>query len=176
MWSTANARAAPHAGAQVVARGETAAGTSYTIRAKKGDGRFCRASITVTEIAPDGHFESAQCFSGFVGGEISMTCPGNRVAIEAIAPAITRRMRVRLADGSTLSSRVAKVPARDGGPFAVYFQAFRASTASPVTLTELDARGHIVGRMHNLGRHSSCKGGSGSGATSEEQISTSPHS
>ena len=97
-----------------------------------------------------------------------MRCPGDRVAIEAIVSAPIRKIRVRLADGHTLSSRVVRIPTRDGGPLGVYFQAVPASGARPVSLIELDAHARKLGRTHNLQSHSSCK----SGATSEERSST----
>ncbi|HEY7935481.1 MAG TPA: hypothetical protein VID48_16790 [Solirubrobacteraceae bacterium] len=147
---------APHLRAEILARGTTAAGTSYTVAAEKGNGPFCRARITITEIAPDGQFEAGSCFTGFHAEELSMTCPGDRVAIEAIVPAITRKIRVRLTDGRTLSSRVAEIPARDGGPLGVYFRAVPASGAWPVSLIELDAHGRRLGRVHKLRSHSSC--------------------
>jgi hypothetical protein len=163
---------ARNARSEILARGTTAAGTRFTVAAEKGDEPLCRARIAITENAPDGQFESASCFSGSIAGEFSMGCPGNRVAIEAIVPASTRKIRLRLADGRTLSSRVTRIPARDGGPLGVYFQAVPASGSWPVSLIELDAHGRKLGRTHNIQSHSSCK----SGATSEEQSSTNPQS
>jgi hypothetical protein len=157
---------------EILAHGTTAAGTSYTVAAEKGSGRFCRARIMITEDAPDGQFGSASCFTGSSAEELSMTCPGDRVAIEAIVPAVTRKIRLRLADGRTLSSRVTRIPARDGGPLGVYFQAVPASEPWPVSLIELDAHGRKLGRTHNVQSHSSCK----SGSPSEESVSTSPQS
>jgi hypothetical protein len=159
---------AHYARSEVLARGMTAAGTSYTVAAEKGSEQFCRASIAITEHAPDGQFESSSCFTGSSAEELSMTCPGDRVAIEAIVPAVARKIRLRLADGRTLTSRVTLIPARDGGPLGVYFQAVPASEPWPVSLIELDAHGRKLGRTHNVQSHSSCK----SGATSEEQSST----
>ncbi|HEY1451473.1 MAG TPA: hypothetical protein VGF47_11030 [Solirubrobacteraceae bacterium] len=173
--SSAAALSGPHRQPEIVARGITTAGTSYTVTAKKGDERSCRARIVIAEIAPDGRFESGSCFTGFLAEEISMTCPGDRVAIEATVPAVTRKIRVRLADGHMLSSRVAEIPPRDGGPLGVYFQAVPASGAWPVSLIELDAEGRRLGRAHNLQSHSSCTRGSHS-ATGEERSSGSAHS
>jgi hypothetical protein len=161
-----------YARSEILARGMTAAGTSYTVAAEKRSEQFCRASITIAEHAPDGQFESASCFTGSSAEELSMTCPGDRVAIEAIVPAVTRKIRLRLAGGRTLTSRVTRTPARDGGPLGVYFQAVPASGPWPVSLIELDAHGRKLGRTHNVQSHSSCK----SGATSEEPVSTSPQS
>ena len=161
---------ARNARSEILAHGTTAAGTRYTVAAEKGDEPLCRARIAITENAPDGHFESASCFAG--AEQLSMACAGNRVAIEAIVPAVTRKIRLRLADGRTLSSRVTRIPARDGGPLGVYFQAVPASGSWPVSLIELDAHGRKLGRTHNVLSHSSCK----SGATSEEQSSTNPQS
>ena len=157
---------------EILARGMTAAGTSYTVAAEKGDEPLCRARITITENAPDGQFASGSCFTGSVAGELSLTCPGDRVAIQAIVPAIARKIRLRLADGRTLSSRVVELPARDGGPLGVYFQAVPASGARPVSLVELDVRGRRLGRTHNLQGHSSCMP---SGA-SEERSAANPQS
>ena len=159
---------AHYARSEILARGITAAGTSYTVAAEKGTGPFCRARIMIAEDARDGQSGSASCFTGSSAEELSMTCPGDRVAIEAIVPATTRKIRVRLANGRTLSSRVVRIPARDGGPLGVYFQAVRASGAWPVSLIELDAHGRKLGRAHSLQSHSSCR----SGATSELRSST----
>jgi hypothetical protein len=156
---------------EILAHGVTAAGTTYRVAAERGDEPLCRARITITEDAPDGQFGSGSCFTGSVAEEFSMTCPGDRVAIEAIVPPVTRKIRVRLADGRTLSSRVVELPDRDGGPLGVYFQAVPASGARPVSLIELDLRGRKLGRTHNLQSHSSCMRGSPS-ATSKERSST----
>ncbi|HXP37880.1 MAG TPA: hypothetical protein VN817_08950 [Solirubrobacteraceae bacterium] len=163
---------AHHARSEILARGTTAAGTSYTIAAEKRSERFCRASIAIAEHAPDGQFESASCFTGSGAEKLSITCPGDRVAIEALVPAVTREIRLRLADGRTLTSRVTRIPARDGGPLGVYFQAVAASEPRPVSLIELDAHGRKLGRMHDVQSHSSCK----SSATREEPVSTGPQS
>jgi hypothetical protein len=169
---SAAAAIAHYARSEILARGTTAAGTSYTVAAEKGSEQFCRARIEIAEHAPDGQFESASCFTGSSAEELSMTCPGDRVAIEAIVPAVTRKIRLRLADDRTLTSRVTRIPARDGGPLGVYFQAVLASEPWPVSLIELDAHGRKLGRTHNVQSHSSCK----SGAPSEESVSTSPQS
>jgi hypothetical protein len=174
--ATASLAATPRrsGGLQPIAQGRTAAGTGYTISAEKGTGRFCRAAITINESAPDGQFGSAGCFSGFLSEQISVDCPGNRIAIEAIMPPTAHGIRVRLTDGRLLSSRAVALPARDGGPLSVYFQAVLASVATPVTLTELDARGHRLGRVHNLRAHGgSCVDGPPNGPTNEESPSTS---
>ncbi len=159
-----------YARSEILARGITAAGTRYTVAAEKGSGPFCRARITIAENAPDGQFGSASCFTGSGAEELSMTCPGNRVAIEAVVPAITRKIRVRLADGRTLSSRVTRIPARDGGPLGFYFQAVSASGAWPVSLIELDADGRKLGRTHNLQSHSSCMSSATSGKRSSPNV------
>jgi hypothetical protein len=147
---------------QILARGTTIAGTSYTVAAEKGSGPFCRAHVTTAEIAPDGRFESGSCFMG--RSEITMTCPGDRVAVEAILATAAREITLRLADGRTISSRVTRVPLRDGGPLGVYFQAVSDAAARPVWLIELDARGRRLGPRHNLQDHSSCKGSPGGGS------------
>jgi hypothetical protein len=50
-----------------------------------------------------------------------------------------RSVRLELADGRTIGSRVVRVPRRDGGPAGIYAQEIRGSTSHAVSLVELYA-------------------------------------
>ena len=62
----------------------------------------------------------------------------------AAVPASVRSVRLVLADGRTIESRVVRVPLRNGGPAGVYAQEIRGSTSHAVSLVELNAGGGVV--------------------------------
>jgi hypothetical protein len=64
--------------------------------------------------------------------------------IQTAVPASMRSIRLMLADGRTIESRVVRVPRRDGGPAGVYAQEILGSTSHAVSLVELNAGGGVV--------------------------------
>ncbi len=135
------------ASADVVAHGTTTAGTSYTISAGRSSGD-CAVSLTTTETRPNGGIASeGECSPGSSPPTISYACREGRVAIKALLAAAVHAIRLRLDNGRTIDSRVGELPASDGGPLAVYYQAVNASAGKPISLTELDAHGHTLGLL-----------------------------
>jgi hypothetical protein len=59
--------------------------------------------------------------------------------IQTAVPASVHSVRLTLADGRTIESRVVRVPRRDGGPVGIYAQEIRGSTSHAVSLVELNA-------------------------------------
>ncbi len=71
-------------------------------------------------------------------------CEAGIETIQTAVPASVRSIRLVLADGRTIESRVVRVPRRDGGPAGIYAQEIRGSTSHAVSLAELNAGGGIA--------------------------------
>ena len=72
------------------------------------------------------------------------SCSDGEASITTAVPGDVRTVRLRLSDGSSVSSAVVRIPRTDGGPGGVYVQAIRAERRRAVSLTELDRHGHVV--------------------------------
>jgi hypothetical protein len=59
-------------------------------------------------------------------------------------PASVRSVKLVLADGRTIESRVIRVPPRDGGPAGIYAQEIWGSSSHAVSLSELNASAEVV--------------------------------
>jgi hypothetical protein len=64
--------------------------------------------------------------------------------IEAQTLPRTRAVRLHLSTGRQITTRVAIVPAKLGGPAGFYYQVVPGPLPIPVTLTELDAHGTVL--------------------------------
>jgi hypothetical protein len=64
--------------------------------------------------------------------------------IQTAVPAAVRSVRLVLADGRTIQSRVVRVPRRAGGPAGIYAQELRGSASHAISLLELNAGGGVV--------------------------------
>ncbi len=71
-------------------------------------------------------------------------CEAGIETIQTAVPASVRSVRLVLADGRTIQSRVVRLPRRDGGPAGIYAQGIRGSTSHAVSLVELNAGGGLV--------------------------------
>ncbi len=71
-------------------------------------------------------------------------CEAGIETIQTAVPASVRSIRLVLADGRTIESRVIRVPRRHGGPAGIYAQEIRGSTSHAVSLVELNAGGGIA--------------------------------
>jgi hypothetical protein len=137
-----------------VGHGRTAAGTRFQVSSESGglfDGRNCHRSASVYYTRPG---TSDVLIMGGPNNPICLSSPRYRrpalfceVGIETIQTAVppsVRSVRLTLADGRTIESRVVGVPRRDGGPAGIYAQEIRASTSHAVSLVELNARRGVV--------------------------------
>jgi len=132
----------PAKGSVVIARGRTAAGERFVARAEppsKSSG--CELNVTIES----GRGSGGLCFSRRQRApEPSVNCNEGRLTIQSFTRPATRRVRLLLSDGRTITSRPIVVPARLGGPAGLYYQVVRGPSPIPVSLTELDAHGHVL--------------------------------
>ena len=67
-----------------------------------------------------------------------------QLTIEVQTLARTRYVRLNLSDGREITSHVAIVPAKLGGPAGFYYQVVHGPSPIPVSLTEVDAHGKVL--------------------------------
>jgi hypothetical protein len=137
-----------------IAHGRTAGGERYTVSvepAEAGRGREARSCGVQIETSAASGVRALRSVSISGGSncrdsgkqpEPSVNCEEGRLAIRSNTLTRTRRVILLLSDGRRISSRVAVVPKRLGGPAGIYYQAVRGPSPIPVSLTELDAHGH----------------------------------
>ncbi len=141
----------------VIGRGKTAAGGSFVARAERSSGASreggCNVFVTITEPSrrSSGLLEilssegTGRCLSrSRVDPEPAVHCNSGLLTVEASLLARTRRVRLKLSDGNTITSPAILVPAHLGGPAGLYYQVVRGPSPIPVSLTELDAQGATV--------------------------------
>jgi hypothetical protein len=153
-------------GAIVIGKGKTAAGSTYTMwveprrRGRSRGGALIEASATrrtceqvdVVEVTRPAAEESLSisgeprvaCLSRLHPLALRLRCQQENLTIEAQTVAGARRVRLTLADGRQILSRVAVVPRRLGGAYGFYYQAVQVWSSAPVAITELDSRGRPV--------------------------------
>jgi hypothetical protein len=88
--------------------------------------------------------EPVLCLSDRAIGPPHAECSNGLIEIRARLLPAARRAVLRLSDGRQIASRPVLVPARIGGPAAIYFQALRGPSPIPISLQELDARGRVL--------------------------------
>jgi hypothetical protein len=138
----------------VLGHGKTRAGTTFIVREEAPRPQrdsSCDHSVSIEiEEQRKGHegFSSSSGSSTCMGAHsehrLSSGCSGEVESIETAVPASVRTVRLQLSNGQTITSHVIRVPRRYGGPGGIYVQAVRGYSPSPVSLTELDARGKVV--------------------------------
>jgi hypothetical protein len=142
----------------VIARGKTAAGGGFVASAEPlpRSQRDAGCSVFVTISGPsspqgEGLLSvvsgegTGRCLSrSHVDPEPTVHCNAGLLVVEARLRAAARSVRLRLSDGRTITSPAIRVPSRLGGPAGLYYQALRGPSPIPVSLTELDARGHTL--------------------------------
>jgi hypothetical protein len=134
--------------------GRTAAGTRFEV--SSGSGLLgapgsCHRSATVAYTRPGapevlivGGPNNPICLSSPQYRHPALFCEVGIETIQAAVPASVRSVRLVLAHGRTIESRVVRVPRRDGGPAGIYAQEIRGSTSHAVSLVELNAGGGVV--------------------------------
>lgn len=138
----------------VLGHGRTAAGTRF--EASTGSGPLvgpgpCHRWVTVAYSRPGapevlivGGPNNPICLSSPQYRHPAMFCEVGIETIQTAVPASIRSVRLVLADGRTIESRVVRVPRRHGGPAGIYAQEIRGSTSHAVSLIELNAGGGVV--------------------------------
>jgi hypothetical protein len=134
--------------------GRTAAGTRFEVSSESGPpGLFgsCHRSATVAYSRPGASEvlivsgpDNPICLSSPRYRHPALFCEAGIETIQAAVPASVRSVRLVLADGRTIGSRVVRVPRRYGGPAGIYAQEIRGSASHAVSLVELDDGGGVV--------------------------------
>jgi hypothetical protein len=160
----------PPKGSVEVGHGTTAAGGSYTVwlEPKPGSSPLaprCPLSMEVFETRAGGNnIEGSEidgtgvnevCLSRLHPRAPSVQCHDEELTIEAQTLPRARAVRLHLSDGQQISSRVALVPAKLGGPAGFYYQVVRGPSPIPVALIEVDAHGRVL-RTVRLPRTARC--------------------
>lgn len=153
------AEAGPTKGAVEIGHGATAVGGKYTIWLEPKPGSSpqasgCRLSMEVFETEAENTLETREidgtrvnevCLSRSHPRAIRAQCRDRGLlTIEAQTLPSARSVRLNLSDGRQITSRVAIVPAKLGGPAGFYYQVVRGPSPIPVSLTEVDAHGKAL--------------------------------
>jgi hypothetical protein len=139
----------------VLGHGRTAAGTRFEVSSVSGGlfgaGDSCHRSASVfysrpgaPELLIQGGPNNPICLSSPQYRHPALFCEAGIETIQTAVPASVRSVRLVLADGRTIESRVVRVPRRHGGPVGVYAQEIRGSTSHAVSLVELNVGGGVV--------------------------------
>ena len=136
--------------------GHTAAGTRFEVSSGSGSGLLgasssCHRAATVAYTRPGapevlivGGPNNPICLSSPKYRHPAVFCEAGIETIQTAVPASVRSVRLVLANGRTIGSRVVRVPRRDGGPAGVFAQELRGKTSHAVSLVELNAGGGVV--------------------------------
>jgi hypothetical protein len=140
----------------VLGRGRTAAGTRFEVSSGTAGGLFdsansCHGSATVAYTRPGepevlivGGPNNPICLSRPAERHPALFCEEGIETIQTAVPASVRSVRLVLADGRAIESRVVHVPRKNGGPAGIYAQEIRGSSSHAVSLVELNAGDEIV--------------------------------
>jgi hypothetical protein len=142
----------------LVARGRTAAGGKFVVRAEgrtgQPDAAGCSVFVTIEEPSrpQEGLLAdlsigggTSRCLSGdHVKPEPAVQCNSGLLTVEASLLPGTRSVRLLLSNQRTLTSPAIRVPTRTGGPAGLYYQVVRGPSPIPVSLSELDAQGSTL--------------------------------
>ena len=136
--------------------GHTAAGTRFEVSSGSGSGLLggsssCHRAASVAYTRPGapevlivGGPNNPICLSSPRYRHPAVFCEAGIETIQTAVPASVRSVRLVLANGRTIGSRVVRVPRRDGGPSGIYAQEIRGNTSHAVSLVELNAGGGIA--------------------------------
>ena len=138
-----------------VGHGRTAAGTRFQVSAGSEPGLLgagsCHRSATVFYTRPGapetliaGVPNNPICLSSPQYRHPAVFCEAGIETIQTAVPASVRSVRLVLADGNAIHSRVVRVPRKDGGPAGVYAEELRGSASHAISLVELDSGGGVV--------------------------------
>jgi hypothetical protein len=160
----------PTKGAVEIGHGATAVGGKYTVWLEPKPGSSpqapgCGLSMEVFESEAENSPETREidgtrvnevCLSRSHPRALRAQCRDRGLlTIEAQTLPSARSVRLSFSDGRQITSRVAIVPAKLGGPAGFYYQVVRGPSPIPVSLTEVDAHGRAL-RTVKLPRTSEC--------------------
>jgi hypothetical protein len=140
----------------VLGRGRTAAGTRFSVSSGTssflGLGGSCHRSVSIAYsqlggppgVLVMGGPNNPICLSSPHERHPALFCEAGVETIQTAAPASVRSVRLVLADGRTIESRVVHVPPGDGGPAGIYAQEIRGSSSHAVSLVEVNAGDEVV--------------------------------
>jgi hypothetical protein len=165
------AEAGPTKGAVEIGHGATAVGGKYTVWLEPKPGSSprapsCRLSMEVFETEAESNSPETREIDGTRVNEVCLSRSHPRapqaqcrdrglLTIEAQTLPSARSVRLNLSDGRQITSRVAIVPAKLGGPAGFYYQVVRGPSPIPTSLTEVDANGRAL-RTVKLPRTAEC--------------------
>jgi hypothetical protein len=137
-----------------VGHGRTAAGTRFEVSTGSrlfGAPGSCRRSAAVSytrpgapEVLIEGGPNNPVCLSSPQYRHPAVFCEMGIETIQTAVPASVRSVRLVLADGRTIDSRVVRVPRGDGGPAGIYAQEILGGTTHAVSLVEMNAGASVV--------------------------------
>jgi hypothetical protein len=151
-----------------LAAGTTHSGLGYRVTAEtplEFHEPGCRLQVTVGFLPPNAAGESViivgtsspgLCVAGrAIARSPELECEDGSLTIVQALDARARTVRLRLADGRSLSSRAIVLRPPHGAPARLYVQAVGRLSSAPVSLTELDASGSVLA-MRAIPKHSRC--------------------
>jgi hypothetical protein len=134
--------------------GRTAAGTRFEISSGGSSllsFRSCHRSAAISysrpgapEILIMGGPNNPICLSPPHYRHPAHFCEAGIETIQTAVPPSVRTVKLQLADGQTIESRVIHLPRRHGGPTGIYAQEIAGSTSHAISLIELNASHNIV--------------------------------
>jgi hypothetical protein len=161
----------PTKGAVEIGHGATAVGGKYTVWLEPKPGSSsqapgCRLSMEVFESGGESNSPENREIDGTRVNEVCLSRSHPRapraqcrdrglLTIEAQTLPNTRSVRLNFSDGRQITSRVAIVGAKLGGPAGFYYQVVRGPSPTPVSFTEVDAHGKAL-RTVKLPRTATC--------------------
>ncbi len=147
----------PKAPPVVIGRGRTATGARFTVTFEPASGEHgCSLEISEGGAGSESFgTRGSACSFRSKAAEASVDCNSGLLTIQANTLPAARRVRLLLSDGRTIASPAIAIPARYGGPAGLYYQVVRGPAPIPVSLTELDRRGHAL-RTDRLPRIVEC--------------------
>ena len=137
-----------------VGHGRTVIGTRFQV--STGSGLLsvvdsCHRAATVAysrpgapEVLIEGGPNNPICLSSPHYRHPALFCEASIETIQTVVPASVRSVKLVLADGQTIGSRVVHVPRGDGGPAGIYAQEIHGSTSHAVSLIELNGGGSVA--------------------------------
>jgi len=139
----------------VIGSGRTAAGERYELAVLPATGSEvapgCAEQLIVKTFPRDESADaivfsssSGKCFSRSHPQPPTVDCSEGNLAVEVQTRPEVRYARLRLSNGRRITSPVAHIPARVGGPAGFYYQVVRGPSPVPVSLTEFASGGKIV--------------------------------
>ncbi len=123
-------------------RGRTSVGETFDVNVRHAAPHTheCRLQIQVVDFgAHEQH--NGVCLGPGTRSTPTVRCEEQERWIEALLPAGVHAARLRLSDGRQITSSTIAIPARLGGPAALYYQAVARGHGVPRSLTELDRTG-----------------------------------